>query len=98
MTVENEKFSFPVIQNGNTIFYLYSPAMLLVSEIFFQGLSQEHKDIIISAATAARDFERNLSIEGDKTTEAKLVSEGMIVSHPDKAEFVKAVAPPIRRL
>ena len=73
--------------------HFYSPAMLLVSENFFQGLSQEHKDIIISAATAARDFERNLSIEGDKTTEAKLVSEGMIVSHPDKSEFVKAVAP-----
>lgn len=73
--------------------HFYSPSMLLVSEIFFQGLSQAHKDIIVKAATAARDYERNLSIEGDKTTEAKLVSKGMVVTHPDKAEFVKAVAP-----
>lgn len=73
--------------------HFYSPAMLLVSEIFFQSLPQNHKDIIVEAGMAARDFERNLSIEGDKTTEAKLISEGMTVTHPDKAEFVKAVAP-----
>jgi len=73
--------------------HFYSPSMLLVSEIFFQSLSQKEKDIIVEAGLLARDFERNLSIEGDKTTEAKLKAAGMIVTHPDKTEFIKAVAP-----
>ncbi|MEH0022993.1 MAG: DctP family TRAP transporter solute-binding subunit [Desulfobacter sp.] len=73
--------------------HFYSPAMLLVSEIFYQSLTPAQQKALAEAATLARDFERNLSIEGDKTTEAKLASKGMTVTHPDKAEFVKAVAP-----
>ncbi len=73
--------------------HFYSPAMLLVSETFYQGLSQEHKDIIDQAAIVARDFERNLSIQGDKNIEAQLKDKGMTVTHPDKTEFIKAVAP-----
>lgn len=73
--------------------HFYSPAVLLISEIFWKTLSDEHKKVLTEAALEARDYERNLSIEGDKTMEAKLASEGMQVTHPDKAEFVKAVAP-----
>lgn len=73
--------------------HFYSPSMLMVSEIFFQGLSKEYQKIVVDAGIAARDFERNLSIEADKTTEAKLVAAGMTVTHPDKEEFIKAVAP-----
>lgn len=73
--------------------HFYSPAMLLVSEIFYQSLTPAQQKALAEAATLARDFERNLSIEGDKTTEAKLASKGMTVTHPDKAEFVRAVAP-----
>ena len=32
-------------------------------------------------------------MEADQTLEAELKKEGMQVSHPDKAPFVKAVAP-----
>jgi len=73
--------------------HFYSPSMLLVSEMFFQGLTPAQQKALTEAASEARDYERNLSIEGDKVTEAKLASEGMQVTHPDKAEFIKAVAP-----
>ena len=73
--------------------HFYSPSMLLVSEIFFQSLTPAQKKALEEAGIAARDYERNLSIEGDKTCESELVKKGMIVTHPGKAEFVKAVAP-----
>lgn len=73
--------------------HFYSPAILLVSEMFFKSLSKDQQKILSEAAIEARDYERKLSIEGDKTMEAKLAKEGMHVTHPDKSEFVKAVAP-----
>ena len=73
--------------------HFYSPAMLLVSERFFQSLPKKDQELLIQAGLDARDYERNLSIEGDKVTEAKLAEKGMVVTHPDKAGFVAAVKP-----
>ena len=73
--------------------HFYSPSMLLVSEIFFQSLTPSQQKALVEAGIAARDYERQLSIDGDKTSEAALAKKGMIVTHPDKSEFMKAVAP-----
>jgi TRAP-type transport system periplasmic protein len=73
--------------------HFYSPALLLVSEIAWQRLTPEQRDILAGAATQARDHERRMSMEADRSLEAELKNEGMQVSHPDKAAFVKAVAP-----
>lgn len=73
--------------------HFYSPAVLLVSENFFKSLTPAQQKVITDCATEARDYERNLSIEGDKVMEAKLAEDGMTVTHPDKAAFVKAAAP-----
>ena len=73
--------------------HFYSPSMLLVSEMFFQSLTPAQKKAVEEAAIEARDYERNLSIEGDKTCEAALAKKGMVITHPDKSEFVSAGAP-----
>lgn len=72
--------------------HFYSPAMLLVSEAFFQTLTPEEQKVVLAAGEAARDYERQLSLEADKSLEAKCKEKGMIVTHPDKAPFMKAVA------
>ncbi|MFZ0614651.1 MAG: DctP family TRAP transporter solute-binding subunit [Desulfobacterales bacterium] len=73
--------------------HFYTPAMLLISEIAWQRLTSEQQDILVDAAVQARDYERKISAEADQILEAELVREGMQVSHPDRAPFVKAVAP-----
>jgi len=92
VNIDSSRF-YEVQKNLAITGHFYSPAMLLVSEMFYQGLTPAQQKAIVEAASEARDYERNLSIEGDKVTEAKLASEGMKVTHPDKAEFIKAVAP-----
>lgn len=72
--------------------HFYSPAMLLISEIAWRKLSVEQQQILLDAATKARDFERRISMEADQSLEAELKKAGMVVSHPDKSPFVEAVS------
>ncbi|MFN2353337.1 MAG: TRAP transporter substrate-binding protein [Desulfopila sp.] len=73
--------------------HFYSPAVMLISEITWQSLSPEHQKIVADAAKKAKDYERQLSIQADQELEAACAEEGMVVTHPDKEPFVKAVAP-----
>jgi tripartite ATP-independent transporter DctP family solute receptor len=73
--------------------HFYSPAVMLISEITWQSLSPENQKIVADAAKEARDYERELSIKADQELEAACAKEGMVVTHPDKEPFVKAVAP-----
>lgn len=41
--------------------HIYAPAAFLISEGFYQGLSDEHRAIIDEAAVHARDFQRKIS-------------------------------------
>lgn len=72
--------------------HFYSPAVLLISETTWKGLSPAHQKIIADAAALARSYERDLSLKADQELEAACQKEGMIVTHPDKAPFAKAVA------
>lgn len=72
--------------------HFYSPAMLLISEITWRKLSPDQQKIITDAAIQARDYERGLSLKADQELEAALKKEGMIITHPNKAPFVEAVA------
>ncbi len=69
-----------------------APAMLLISEITWQTLSPKHQKIISDAATEAKAYERKISMEADQQLEAECQKAGMVVTHPDKAPFVAAVA------
>lgn len=73
--------------------HFYSPAVMLISEITWQSLSPEHQKIVAAAAKEAKDYERQLSIQADQELEAACAEEGMVVTHPDKEPFMKAVAP-----
>lgn len=73
--------------------HFYSPAVMLISEITWQSLSPEHQKIVADAAQEAKDYERQLSIQADQELEAACAEEGMVVTHPDKEPFMKAVAP-----
>ncbi len=72
--------------------HFYSPAVLLISEMTWKKLSPEHQKIVADAASKARDYERGLSLKADQELEAACKKEGMIITHPDKAPFAKAVA------
>jgi len=72
--------------------HFYSPAVLLISEMTWKGLSPEYQKIVADAASKARDYERGLSLKADQELEAACKKEGMIITHPDKAPFAKAVA------
>ncbi|HKJ66173.1 MAG TPA: DctP family TRAP transporter solute-binding subunit [Desulfopila sp.] len=73
--------------------HFYSPAVMLISEITWQSLSPEHQKVIADAAAKAKTYERELSLKADQELEQALAKEGMVVTHPDKEPFVKAVAP-----
>ncbi len=83
---------FEVQKNLAMTGHFYSPAMLLISEITWQTLSPEHQKIISDAATEAKAYERKISMEADQQLEAECQKAGMVVTHPDKAPFVAAVA------
>ncbi len=72
--------------------HFYSPAVLLISEATWKNLSPKNQKIVADAAAQARDFERGLSLKADQELEAACEKEGMIITHPDKAPFAKAVA------
>ena len=71
--------------------HFYSPAVLLISEMKWRTLTPAQQEILTRAAALARDYERKLSMEADQNLEAALAKEGMEISHPDKAPFMKAV-------
>jgi tripartite ATP-independent transporter DctP family solute receptor len=73
--------------------HFYSPAMMLISEITWKQLSEEHKKIVADAAEEAKEYERQISKEADENLLAELKKEGMEVTFPDKEPFIKAVAP-----
>ncbi len=72
--------------------HFYSPAMLLISEAFFKGLSDAEKKVVLDAGKKACQYERELSLKADQELEAALKKEGMVITHPDKAPFQKQVA------
>ena len=72
--------------------HFYSPAMLLVSESFFAGLSDDEKKVVLDAGKKTCNFERDLSLKADQELEAALEKAGMTITHPDKAPFQKQVA------
>lgn len=73
--------------------HFYSPAMLLVSEMFYKSLSPELQKALAEAGAEARDYERQLSIDSELDYKKKLLDAGMKITEPEKAEFIKAVKP-----
>jgi tripartite ATP-independent transporter DctP family solute receptor len=67
----------------------YNPQIVLVSKKFWDGLNDEEKGILQSAATEARDFQRKVSREADAKALDEIKKTGMQVTELSPAETQK---------
>ncbi|CDZ33024.1 TRAP transporter substrate-binding protein [Neorhizobium galegae] len=67
----------------------YNPQIVLVSKKFWDGLNDEEKGILQSAATEARDFQRKVSREADAKALDEIKKTGMQVTELNPAETQK---------
>ncbi len=65
----------------------------MISEAFFQGLSDENKAAVLEAADEAGAWQLNYLAEKDVELLEALTSAGMAVTEPDKEAFREATAP-----
>ena len=70
--------------------HFYSPAVLMISDKLYKGLTPEQQTALMDAAKEARAFERNFIIESEKKLVDELKALKMEVTTPDKAVFQKA--------
>ncbi len=74
--------------------HFYAPAILLINKDFWEKkLTDEQRKIFTEAEMKARTWERNYSMENEKTLVESLKAQGMEVTQPDKAKFFEAVQP-----
>ncbi|CDZ36537.1 2,3-diketo-L-gulonate-binding periplasmic protein YiaO [Neorhizobium galegae bv. officinalis] len=67
----------------------YNPQIVLVSKKFWDGINEEEKAILQSAATEARDFQRKVSREADAKALDEIKKTGMQVTELNSAETQK---------
>ncbi|EUB96393.1 TRAP dicarboxylate transporter, DctP subunit [Rhizobium sp. CF080] len=67
----------------------YNPQIVLVSKKFWDGLNDEEKGVLQSAATEARDFQRKVSREADAKALDEIKKTGMQVTELSPAETQK---------
>ncbi|AFL50806.1 tripartite ATP-independent transporter DctP family solute receptor [Sinorhizobium fredii] len=78
----------------------YNPQIVLVSKKFWDGLNDEEKAVLQSAATEARDFQRKVSREQDAKAIEEIKKTGMEISELSPEEMQKlrdAVKPVIEK-
>lgn len=73
--------------------HFYSPAVLLINDQLFAGLTPEQQKALTDAAKEARDYERKFIQEQETKMIDELKKAGMTVTYPDKALFQKATEP-----
>ena len=78
--------------------HLYATSLWLVNEDFYEGLSEEHREIVDQAAAEALAHGEELSAESEQALLETLKSEGMEVTEPDYAGFMEAARPALDRL
>jgi TRAP-type transport system periplasmic protein len=74
--------------------HLYSPAIILMSDALWSGLSEEEQGWVMEAAAASVEVTRARVTELEETGVDGLIEKGMeVVTDVDKAPFQAAVAP-----
>lgn len=69
--------------------HVYSANMFMVSEIFWNTLNDEEKEIVRKAAVEARDFQRQLSHQEEEDSYAIILEEGMEINELTEEEAAK---------
>ncbi len=70
--------------------HINKPAFVSMNADFFNGLSEEHQDIILNAAEEGRLYARELMLKQMDELEEKMVESGMEVIRPDLEPFKEA--------
>lgn len=75
----------------------YNPQIVLISRKFWDGLNDEEKAVLQSAATEARDYQRKVSREQDAKAIAEIKSNGMEVSElsPEETQKLRDAVKPM---
>lgn len=75
----------------------YNPQIVLVSKKFWDGLNDEEKGVLQSAANEARDYQRKVSREQDAASIEEIKKTGMEVTElsPEETEKLRAAVKPM---
>lgn len=87
---------YEVQSHINRTEHVYSFFHWLMNEDFYQGLSDENRDIIIGAIEEATSWGNDMVANGQAELYAELEELGMTVVEPDVAAFRSAAEPAIR--
>ena len=83
------------VQNNLTLTgHLYSPWPVIISQNFFDGLTEDLQNVVMDAAIETRDYNRQLSLEDEANSLDLLKAEGMAVvdlTEEHKKEFQDAM-------
>jgi len=78
--------------------HLYATSLWLMNEDFYNGLSEEHREIVDEAAAEALALGDEMSEESEEKLLQTLKDEGMTVTEPDYTAFMEKARPAIDRL
>ncbi|MGK9050640.1 TRAP transporter substrate-binding protein [Neorhizobium petrolearium] len=75
----------------------YNPQIVLISKKFWDGLNDEEKAVLQSAAVEARDFQRKVSREADAKALEEIKSTGMQVTElsPEETQKLRDAVKPL---
>ncbi|WP_077966045.1 TRAP transporter substrate-binding protein [Ensifer adhaerens] len=75
----------------------YNPQIVLVSKKFWDGLNDEEKTVLQTAATEARDYQRKVSREADAAALEEIRKTGMEVSEfsPEETQKLRDAVKPV---
>ncbi|SDF46348.1 TRAP transporter substrate-binding protein [Sporolituus thermophilus] len=77
--------------------HIYNANVFMVSKVFWDSLTDKEREIIKKAAIEARDYQRKLNDEEDKSSIAYLKEKGMKISdlNPGEQEKIKQMLQPL---
>lgn len=86
---------YEVQKYGTDIAWVYSPAVMLMSKIFWDKLPAELQNVVKDAALRTQEHNRTLrrKTEQEKLTELKEKMEITFLTSEQKSEFIKAAQP-----
>ena len=89
-----------VTDNLTLVGSLYSPHLVMVSKMFFEGLPAEKQEIITSAFEEAQAYERELIRGNEEEIKVKMADAGMTVvelSEEERAKWREATQPVVEQ-
>ena len=73
--------------------YIDKPAYVMIGEPFWSTLSEPEKAMVRKAQAASRDLVESLLPDQQKKFLAEMEERGIVITYPDKAEFIAATQP-----